>query len=187
MKRHQQVLASAAILFSQMAFQGCNKEKMELLPEATQVGTNTLGCKVNSKNWVAQDSDEPFNRTKGVEGGYQYTETFDITRNNVWIRARRSDGSRFQIYLRSVSKPGVYTFGFNTGTAPGVISPYNYGYYDDGSVSYLTSDQHTGTVTITRADTLTGVVSGTFEFKAYNSQTKQTVTITDGRFDARAR
>ena len=85
--------------------------------------------------------------------------------------------------MKGVGKPGVYPLNFNKGIRPGALVPYNYGYYHDGQNRYVTDSQHTGTVTITRADTVTGIISGAFEFTAYDAKTKQTVTVTEGRFD----
>ena len=47
----------------------------------------------------------------------------------------------------------------------------------------MTNDQFTGSVTITRADSVAQVVSGTFEFTAVNAQTGETRKVTKGRFD----
>ncbi|MBC8151666.1 MAG: hypothetical protein H7Z72_02015 [Bacteroidetes bacterium] len=52
--------------------------------------------------------------------------------------------------------------------------------------AYVTSSKYTGWVSITKADTATGIVSGTFEFKAATPSGK-TVTVSNGRFDVNAR
>ncbi|MCU0352414.1 MAG: DUF6252 family protein [Cytophagales bacterium] len=180
---HLPILLSAGMLFW---LGSCKKENTEPLPEATQVGANTLGCKVNGRNWVAQDSNEPFNRTFGVEGGYQGA-LVDSIRNCVWIEARRNDGTLLHLYMRRVDKPGIYPLRLLTDGRPGALVPYDYGFYFDSSVSYMTKPSHTGTVTVTRADPTNGIVSGTFEFTASDPKNQRTVTITDGRFDVKTR
>lgn len=104
LKLYRPTLFVAGIL---VGLSSCKKQKIEPLPEASQTGANTLGCKINGKNWVAQDSDEPFNRAYGVDGGYLANVSSYPTQNNVWILARQNDGSKLQIYLRDVGKPAV--------------------------------------------------------------------------------
>ena len=178
------VLLFATILFGQALFFGCKKETP--LPQATQSGANTLGCKINGKAWIAEDNNEPFNRTFGVQGGYQGSIVAGI-RNCVWIEARRNDRSLLHLYIRQVDKPGVYPLNLSTGTRPGALVPYNYGLYFASPNRFMTDPGHTGQVTITRADTIRGIVSGTFEFSGYDSKNKQTITITEGRFDVTTR
>ncbi len=94
---------------------------------------------------------------------------------------------RVHLYLKGVGKPGVYPLNFNTGISPDALAPYNYGHYYDGSNRYVTDSQHTGTVTITRADTVNKIIAGTFEFTGYDPKTKQTISISEGRFDVKTR
>ncbi len=162
----------------------CKKETP--LPHPTQTGANTLGCKINGKVWVAQDSDEPFNRTYGVEGGYQ-EPIVDSIRNNIWIQARRNDRTVVHLFVRQVSRPGVYPLELATGARPGALIPHSYGRYFDSFRQFMTEPNHTGSVTITRADTINKIISGTFEFTGYDPQSKQTISITEGRFDVSTR
>jgi len=178
------VLLFAAILFGQALFFGCKKETP--LPQATQSGANTLGCKINGKAWIAEDSNQPFNRTFGVEGEYQGPIIKDI-RNCVWIRARRNDRTLLHLYIRQVNKPGVYPLNLSTDARPGALVPYSYGFYFASPNEFMTDPGHTGQVIITRADTVNGIISGTFEFTGYDPQTKQTISVTEGRFDVKPR
>ncbi len=184
MKKHRQVFTFLAILFGGALFFSCKKETP--LPTATQTGANTLGCKINGKTWVAEDSDEPFNRIYGVEGGYEYPYV-DTIRNNIWIQGRRNNRTFLHLFVRQVDRIGIYPLNLSTGTAPGALVPYNYGLYFNSSSQFMTNPGHTGSVTITRADTVNKIVSGTFEFSGYDPQTKQTISITEGRFDVHTR
>ena len=183
-KTHGRVLPFAAILFCGLLVCGCKKETP--LPQATQTGANTLGCRINGKSWVAEDSDEPFNRAFGVEGGYQGA-IIDSIRNCIWIRSRRNDRTFLHLFVRKVNRLGVYPLNLSTDARPGALVPYSYGLYYGSSKEFMTGPGHTGSVTVTRADTANGIVSGTFEFTGYDPQTKQTISITEGRFDARVR
>ncbi len=155
----------------------CHKEK---LPGPTEEGKNTFGCKINGKNWVPNGGGG-FSGLPPVDGGYQGTNDFDTTRNNVFIRAYDKSSS-INIYLQSVSRPGTYNLKFNTLDYANVLNPKNYGYYGTNGDGFITTSQSTGTVSISRADTVNKIVSGTFEFTAVNNAGK-TIKITDGRFD----
>ena len=76
----------------------------------------------------------------------------------------------------------------NTQTSPTSLNPKNYGLYRNvgGKAAYVTSKQFTGKVVITKSDTATGVVAGTFEFVA-GSPSGDKVTVTNGRFDVNTR
>ena len=52
-------------------------------------------------------------------------------------------------------------------------------------IDYFTNQSYYGRVILTTVDTISGIVAGTFEFKAYNHITKDSVIITDGRFDVK--
>lgn len=161
----------------------CQKDK---LPPETQEGKNTFGCKINGKNWVPTGTPgKPSGgRYPGVNGGYDGSVLPDFPKWNVYLRLYREDESFF-IYLNKVIKPGKYLLEYTTETRPNKVFPFNYGSYTYGSdVEYVTTSKHKGWVNITRADTLTITVSGTFEFTAVNrTNPAQTIRITDGRFD----
>ncbi|WP_299759021.1 DUF6252 family protein [uncultured Pontibacter sp.] len=159
----------------------CKKDEIELLPKATMTGADTMGAIVNSKAWVANGG-KGFNAPAPVEGGYHGTYTFDSTRNNVLIDAYRKDKTGFQIYLRGVSKTGEYPLTSTTNLIGGELKqPENYGaYYVPGKL-YMTTSKSKGMVIITRADTVNGIVSGTFSFEAQHGQ--ESITVSYGRFD----
>lgn len=159
----------------------CKKDELEALPDATQSGANTLGAIVNGKAWVANGG-PGFNAPDPVEAGYLGARPHDETRNNIIIEAYRKDKTGFQFYLRDVSKPGEYPL-TSTTVLFGDLQrqPQNYGaYYVPGKL-YMTNSSYTGKVIITRADTVSGVVSGTFAFKAVHGL--DSVMVSYGRFD----
>lgn len=159
----------------------CKKDEMKLLPDATQIGADTMGAIVNGKAWVANGG-TGFQPPEPVEGGYHGTYTFDETRNNVVIQAYRKDKTGFQLYLRDVSRTGEYLLNTTTNLFGGELKqPQNYGaYYVPGRL-YMTTSKYTGSVNITRADTVNRIVSGTFSFKAVHGN--DSVAVYNGRFD----
>ena len=183
-KIHGRVWAFAAILFCFILFGGCKKETP--LPQATQTGANTLGCRINGKVWVAEDSDDLFNRAFGVEGGYQGA-IIDSIPNCIWLLARRNDRTFLHLFVRKVNRLGVYPLNLSTDARPGALVPYSYGLYYGSSKEFMTGPGHTGTVTVTRADTVNKIIAGTFEFTGYDPKTKQTISISEGRFDVKTR
>ena len=159
----------------------CKKNEINALPPATQEGRNTLGFLLDGKAWVP-DGGGLFVSIKPVEGGYQ-ANYIDTLRNNIWIRAVRKDGAGLDVYLRNVSKVGVYQLNQITQLTPTILVPLNYAYYHDAKGNYLTNSNHTGTITITKADTIGKTVAGLFSFTAQDYSHEQTITITEGRFD----
>ncbi len=57
-------------------------------------------------------------------------------------------------------------------------------YYARGP-NYRTNNTYTGTVIITRCDTVNQIYSGNFYFKAVDENTGKIVNVTDGRFDVK--
>ena len=158
-------------------------KKNDPLPAATQNGANTFGCKVNGKPWIP-DGGGGFSGIKPVEGGYQGSYISDPTKCNAYIRSRKMDRTVIHLFIREVCEKGVYDLNSNTGTWDVQQRPLSYGLYIDADKNYYITDrEHRGKVNVTRADTANGIISGTFNFTAVNPTTKQTITITDGRFD----
>ena len=70
---------------------------------------------------------------------------------------------------------------------PASLDLNDYGLYESTiGETYVTSAKYTGLVTITKADTVSGIVAGNFSFKAASAG-GQIVTISQGRFDVNAR
>lgn len=174
-------LLKLILLLLPLLFAACKKDELKLLPDATQTGANTMGAIVNGKAWVA-DGGTGFNPPDPVEGGYHGTYSFDNTRNNVFIRAYKKDKTGLSIYLRNVTQPGEYLLDTTTKPFGGeLIQPYNHAAYQVPGRLFMTNSRYTGKVIITRADTVNKIVSGFFAFKAKHG--KDTVTVTNGRFD----
>ncbi|GHB85806.1 DUF6252 family protein [Persicitalea jodogahamensis] len=158
----------------------CTKEDKDPLPKATQEGKNTFGCKINGKPWVPERGGVLFSSVKPIEGGFYRVLTTPRS-VGIWIRTRDNDKKRVHVHLEDI-EVGEHLLNLDTQVMPVTILAKDYGMYQVGNLIHSTSSRHTGRVTITKADTLTGIISGTFEFIAASS-TGDTVRVTDGRFD----
>lgn len=154
------------------------------LPPETQEGANTFGCRINGKKWVPTGKRNTFNGSMfpGVNGGF-FKIGLDTT-FYLYIRAYKDEES-VQLWARNVTKAGKYELKYLTETKPNALTPPNYGSVHFGD-EYVTTNVYTGWVNVTKADTLTGVVAGTFEFTAVNRRDpSKTLRVTDGRFDVK--
>ena len=155
------------------------------LPRATQFGANTFGCKINGKTYIP-DGGGGFSGLKPIYGGFYGVQSNPVKRG-IYIQTSESSGQRLDLFIADY-KLGVYEF--NKDTSPITQNLRSFGSYRIASGQvYMTSSINTGRVTVTKADTITGIVSGSFSFKAgavnLNGQPNGTgtVEVTEGRFD----
>jgi len=157
----------------------CKKTGINSLPPATQTGANTFGCLVDGKVWIPTGG--------GVGSGVNPTRGgFFRDANgklNIYIAAN-SYNDNIDIYLKYITTVGTYYLNYNTGVKPNIIFPESYGaYFVNGQDYYVTTTTHTGKVNITYADSIQGIVSGTFEMYLFQQSTGKIKHMTDGRFD----
>lgn len=124
------------------------------LPAATQEGKHTFGCYVNGGLWL------PLSNKFSVNA---------LTLMTNQITAARGDEYLILYLGTNTTTAGVYNL-----TDPGRGAVFS-----QGAIDYNCTQ---GTCVITRYDTLKGIVSGTFSFKAVSS-TGTVVSIDNGRFD----
>ncbi|HEX7847012.1 MAG TPA: DUF6252 family protein [Chitinophagaceae bacterium] len=160
----------------------CKKEITEL-PPATQTGANTFGAIVNGELWAPQDFGAVNIGTK-LEARRNPTKDIIINARNF---ASSPTETEFELRIKAVTTEGTYPFNTNV-THPSTAA--SYAYFVKRKISplneWITSAQYTGTVTITRIDTVNRFVSGTFQFNALNLYNDpQPLTVTDGRFDVK--
>lgn len=142
------------------------------LPEATQIGGNTVGCKINGEIYIPE-----LRRfvLMSVPVSLSYPTFPDFS---FWLRTTRiaeesemyKDAS-VNFNVRGVDSIGKYNLRF------GKVKYRNEEYELDSTLLK-------GELNVTRFDTIKGIISGTFNFNAIclTNKTKK-VTITDGRFD----
>ena len=161
----------------------------DILPAATEEGKNTFGCKINGKSWVPDGYGSGFGRIKGIQGGILMIalNNSNAFQNGLFITTISKDGQALDLYLDDL-RIGVHQLNEITSPKPNALRPRNYGFYESsqGGPVYITSNRFVGSITLTKADTLTGVVAGTFSFSA-SSTNGTSVNVTDGRFDVNAR
>lgn len=160
-----------------LLFWGCDKGP-DLTP-TTQEGKNTFSCKVNGKVWIPDGTGDWFGVTNPINGGFTIN---NADKRTIYLRTYKQDKTELYIFLKTIAV-GTHELNQDTYRIDRDFFPENYGWYRgaDG-VSFITNRNQTGRVIVTKADTLSGVISGTFEFEGGNSL-GQKVKITEGRFD----
>jgi hypothetical protein len=152
-----------------------------MLPEPTQTGANSFGAKVNGVLWAPQGF--------GAFPANDILEARMLPDKDIYINARNFSSSpnetEFQIFLKRVISPGTYPLNTTVGFPS---SDASYAYFVKRNITpkneWLTSADYTGSVTITRIDTIALVVSGSFHFNALNLyNAPEAMTVTEGRFD----
>jgi hypothetical protein len=175
MKKLTQLIYATALLCS-MA--GCNSDP---LPKPTQDGANTFGCLIDGKPWIP-DGGTGFMPEKPIRGGGLVLTLYPAKKLGIFITCTSKDKREMHIYINNF-RTGEYQLNLDTQVIPYAVIPKgDYGLYrSESNLVYVTSSKNIGKITITKSDTLTGVVSGTFEFVAGNSV--GSTNITNGRFD----
>jgi len=170
------IILALAMLFS------CKKELSEL-PPATQTGANTFGCKVDGQFWVPAGF--------GIVPTAAILEARRSADGELYINARNFSSSpretEFEFYIKGVTAAGNYLLNTTTGYPGRAV---NYGYYVHRRFTpdneWITSADYTGSVTITKIDTVSHFVSGRFSFNAINLyNSPKPLAVTEGRFDIR--
>ena len=149
--------------------------ELQKLPAITQGGLNTFGCLINGKAFVPG-------------GGGILANTLSVYYDPTF------QGGKFAITAKYYFDNTNQTVNLGADTINSV-GTYNlqlhgrYGiFYVDGRTSCDFSTLYdppiSGTLTITRFDTITRIISGTFSFKVATSRCG-TIDGTDGRFDVK--
>lgn len=164
------------LLFLLITIYSCRKNN-NTLPFETQEGKNTFGCLVDNNLWL--------------RGGFSYpysSLSIVIDKNFFSINALKIDDRTNQtinIYVKSPLTVGLYNLN-NYNQLGRFFDKINNCYYKTDSLSA------TGTLEITKYDSINKIVSGRFDFKAlkYNpgnnviiEKCDSAVQITQGRFD----
>lgn len=148
------------------------KPKPLALPEATQTGENTFGCKVNGEIWVANGN----SNYRSIASKSYNVETggFEVFGNNT----KDFEGiTSVRVGCNNCFSVGMYTnFDMEPEYFSGAIGDFKYGY---GHID----TNGTNKVEITRFDLENRIISGTFEYDLYNKENGQKIKITEGRFD----
>ena len=135
-----------------------------------------FACKVNGKNFIAQDQYSLSGNRQAVEGGVSV-----LGDNGVYffLNAFGKSGY-FDIYIDSIEGPQMYLLADSVTKPNGYwIRPSND--YMQYNLEYFTSTQHTGWVNFSVLSRYRNEAMGTFEFEGVDKK-GNTVKVTDGRF-----
>lgn len=137
------------------------------LPKPTQNGSGTFACKVDGEIFTPQSDDfKQSSRRATLDNG---TMVIAGIKN---ISAHRENVS---LILKDFNGEADYTLGEE--------EMESFGFYHLNNERYYTNAAYTGKVTITHFDKVKKIVSGTFDFKAQDSESKEVVHVSEGRFD----
>ena len=155
------------------------------LPPLTFEGKNTIGCKINGVSWVPTGIFGGGVAIYPTRGGY-YGDPF-YPGVHILLKTYSQDGE-IQLFCRNYSgigylKPGMYYFNKNTEPIVGYYEKHSYGLYSSNSKNYITDSLHTGWIEVLKSDSVNSIISGRFEFNAYNATENKVYKITEGRFD----
>lgn len=179
------------LLFPAFVAVGCMKEKYvePTLPAATQSGLKTAGCQVDGRNWTPYNagifSDPALSaswRKQNNTGKFALRILF--SRNDDENNTYSQTGISF--YVPDVRSTG--TFELNQSADP-TLSATNPAYATFEFTApvpdqvYLTGPTATGKLIVTRFDTVTKIVAGTFAYTAMERANTPPVRVSEGRFD----
>lgn len=140
---------------------------IEILPKPTESGKNTFGCKINGEKFIPEKkelfSGPPVYGYFGADSSFYLVG--DVKPHTISLR------------IKKITKTGDYILSDK-------LNRSYYINYKTFSVYYLINQQNTGRISISRVDYSKRIVSGTFEFEAFNEKDPtDIVKITKGRFD----
>jgi len=154
----------------------CKKQGIYLLPPATNNGSNTFGCLINGKAFLGQSRSELFLSIAAVQGSY-HDGTLSVLGSHYFGSTPTGSIFGISIDVQTPKHSGIITV---PGANRNIIS-----YSDNQDTFRFNSDStHTGSVIITRFDSITHIYSGTFQGSLIDTYGK-IVLITDGRFDVK--
>lgn len=147
-----------------------------LMPPYTDTGAERFVFRKNGRLVIAEDK---LYRTRSIG---MFIGNLDSTNRVFFVEGIYNSKERFErvsISLSGIEDTGIYYLKESTETND------NQGRYTYGAITYTTRDDYPGYVHLKKIDTVKGIISGTFAFKAKQFWLgDDTVSITDGWFDA---
>ena len=173
------LLPTPLLLAALLGLSQCKKndpDPLSQLPPATQTGANTFGCLVNGQVWTPRGNNGTSNYSiaydSGLNGG-----VFDLAVYRYGTGSSKQQNIVF--YANQAGQAKSYSFRSPQRTRAS---------FNDGETGCYWSSRDSattyrrGTLTITRLDLSTGIISGTFAFTLYKPGC-DTIKVTQGRFD----
>ncbi len=165
---------------------GCKKENPgPQLPPITTTGACTFGCRVNGEVWL------PGKKSNGtlddIEGGiverYLNDGTIDTGNFDLLLFANQLNSRVIQLNLSRVNSTGDFFLSQPQLVFPMCTQCESYGYINMDGIAYTSLSIMESKVSLLRYDTLNQIFSGTFSFIGTSQFGKDSIKVTDGRFD----
>jgi hypothetical protein len=160
-----------------------NVDQLSQLPPATQTGANTMGALVNGQAFVNYD-DSFYSHSYQcnyiyTNGGYYLTVDGSNHSNSSYIIDIMLNTTQLSVTEGQILKLEDYN---TSGKASATYNIIDYAFFPP---TYQTTSIVSGQMHITKFDQTKQIISGTFFFNAIKLSTKDTVHVTEGRFDMR--
>jgi hypothetical protein len=155
-------------------------EKEDPLPKASQSGANIMAAKINGQRW------EQFACWSCIGAGSGLTASYNPGKISGIKGEERQEDSDIviRIFFYEITGPGTYVLGNRNN--PGRPENFAEVSFFHEKKHYTTTNQSRGTLVITRLDTVTKIMSGTFEFTGEDETNPASIIrVTDGRFDVK--
>ncbi|MCC3153265.1 hypothetical protein Q3A66_04210 [Hymenobacter sp. BT770] len=148
------------------------------LPPATQTGAGTFGCLVNGQPYTPQGRvglgpNFDVSYDPGFNGGDLVVRTY---------RVLAGEKKALAFNAINITSPGSYPFGPRQGEAKGSFDDDNRALPCNEFEASRSGTFSKGTLTITRLNLQTGIISGTFDYTLAKPGC-DTIKVTQGRFD----
>ncbi|MDQ3142541.1 MAG: DUF6252 family protein [Bacteroidota bacterium] len=146
------------------------------LPPITMEGKNTFGCKMNGEVWLPYKSLGDISTGSVLNFSYNKSnQKFHLTA----IHAEKKYKELLQINIQLV-KEGIYKNYVDSWRSDDVFYSDN-----DGELKYYIVDSTAidNQIKITKFDSINHIISGEFYFTLYEINYKDTIIVSDGRFD----
>jgi len=151
----------------------CKKE--DDLPKPNQTGANIMAAKIDGQLWQKKACFSCIAGGSALRINYDNRILFAITGEDIKTYA-------IAIIIKELKNPGIFILG--NGKESNTAS--NYAVVYTATTNFYTSNINTGTITITKLDTVNKIISGTFEFTAENEKDPSNIMkITEGRLDVK--
>jgi hypothetical protein len=164
----------------------CKKEQTELekLPDATQTGSGDAGFLLDGQAWLPEGSPGGiFGGSGGFKARWSRTAS---GRSLELVFSRDSDRTGLNMFVPNIRQVGTFQLNQLASPVLGYRNP-PYGLFAMTKPVpdryFLTGPTATGTLTVTRFDTVARIAAGTFEMTVQEETTPETHQLTEGRFD----
>jgi hypothetical protein len=161
------------------------KEPIDFLPPATQTGQNTLGFLVDGKPYIPEGTSGLFSTNIAIRGGLMGSHFGSGLALHFSTYGSKDNNGVITVHLDNY-KLGINPVNNGNWAKADLIGRKYFATYSRNDGWFLSSSAHKGWINLTKADSVSGIVSGTFEFILADT-TGRTVSITDGRFDLNSR